>query len=119
MIFHRKPKAVDTKYDIIIKQDREKIFNLSVQIVNIVKKIMSLQKAIEVLDGDTYLSDVIRVQRNSLYPLIDERDNLIAKNNEMLEKGAYERITTLDYKPYRSETREYIANNIRSMMYGN
>lgn len=117
-MFGKQIERTPTEADKIIKHYGEEICDVGEKIMTLVKDIMSYQKAIDVLDGDTYLSDMCRVQRNKLYSLIEKRDMIIAKWNEMLEVGAYERVTTLGYKPYHCETREWIANQIKYLMCG-
>ena len=114
-MFNKKAETTITEDDKKILKIEQKIIGIGNQIMSLVKNIMSYQKTIEVLDGDTYLSDMARVQRNKIYPLIEERDILIAEHNELI---AYNKSTTISYTPYNCETKEWISNQIRKLTFG-
>lgn len=111
-MFNKKAITEDDKK--ILKIEKA-IRDIGIEIMSLVKNIMSYQKTIEVLDGDTYLSDMARVQRSKIYPLIEKRDILIAECNELI---AYRKSTTISYTPYNCETREWISNQIRMLTFG-
>lgn len=116
-MFKKQPEPQPTKYDEIITQERLDIIYTGREIVELTKSIIAKQKVISALDGDAYIVQMMRIEREKLHQLIDKRDDLIAKQNEMLEKGAYERVTTLNYEAYHKETREWLCDQINYYMW--
>ena len=114
-MFNKKTETAITEDDEKILKIEQKIIGIGKQIMSLVKNIMSYQKTIEILDGDTYLSDMARVQRSKIYPLIEERDILIAEYNELI---AYNKSIALSRTPCQCETREWIAIQIRTLTFG-
>lgn len=114
-MFNKKAETTITEDDKKILEIEKAILNIGNNIMSLVKDIMSYQKTIELLDGDTYLSDMARVQRNKLYPLIEKRDILIAECNELI---AYNKSTAISHTPYNCETREWIAMQIKMLTFG-
>lgn len=114
-MLNKKTETAITEDDKKILKIEQKIIGIGNQIMSLVKNIMSYQKTIEILDGDTYLSDMARVQRSKIYPLIEERDILIAEYNELI---AYNKSIALSRTPCQCETREWIAIQIRTLTFG-
>lgn len=114
-MFNKKTETAIIEDDEKILKIEQKIIGIGKQIMLLVKNIMSYQKTIEILDGDTYLSDMARVQRSKIYPLIEERDILIAEYNELI---AYNKSIALSRTPCQCETREWIAIQIRTLTFG-
>lgn len=114
-MFNKNTETAITEDNKKISEIEQKIIDIGIEIMSLVKNIMSYQKTIEVLDGDTYLSDMARVQRSKIYPLIEKRDILIAEYNELI---AYNKSIALSRTPCRCETREWIAIQIRTLTFG-